>query len=95
MEDSQTYYFLLEKYLSTIHDWNKENNCCDIEKLDFKIFELVAHSWVTVKSSFISMIGFMRPGQIKGKPYVLVHSNSSSTRCNWNYICRLQYEMQI
>ena len=51
MGDSQTYHLGGGvKYLSTIHEWNKENNCCDKEKLDFKIFEFVLHSWVTVES---------------------------------------------
>jgi len=54
----------LEKYLSTIHFWNKENNSCDLEKLDFKLFEFVAHSWAR---SFIYFNDRVYEAKMKGR----------------------------
>jgi hypothetical protein len=48
-------YYSLEKYLATVHIWYQQNNSCDMEQLDFKIF-MTLHFLRAVKLSRIIFV---------------------------------------
>jgi hypothetical protein len=48
-------YYSLEKYLATVHFWYQQNNSCDMEQLDFKIF-MTLHFLRAVKLSRIIFV---------------------------------------